>query len=287
LQILTSSSPTIGFGDDGTLCSTLRECAAETWILLETATRIGIDVGEETVTDLNLVRIQARHPNDVFIRKFNRVVEGNHTGADWMWWLGVPSSGKWICLRVQAKKLDIESSRYKKINYPGKTAAQLQMLIQDAQLNSAIPMYCFYNYWPTGRRPPRWNCGTYPAAQVELQGCMLSSAEAIRGLKRNDRSDSLTVSVRSLPWHCLVCCQGYARPNADLVDRAIGVLTRSFEIMASTIVVHPSPPGYVQKMMLGGRRDASSSTGLPEELPSELSPGISYVMVTTEAARLG
>jgi hypothetical protein len=42
-------------------------------------------IGEETLTDLNLLELQAKNPRTVATVKFTRVQEGRRTGADWEW----------------------------------------------------------------------------------------------------------------------------------------------------------------------------------------------------------
>ncbi len=44
-----------------------------------------------------------------------------------------------------------------------------------------------------------------------------------------------SVSNKALPWHCLVCCAGYAAPNADLTQRVSAILREFWQIEPSQL----------------------------------------------------
>src|ERR1700674_228364 len=97
------------------LCATFCQSAIWTWNCLKYARQTGIQLGEESLTDLNLLNIQICHPSEVRTKKFSRNTEGKVTGADWEWWFGSPSG--WLGLRIQAKKLNNLSSQYDELDH--------------------------------------------------------------------------------------------------------------------------------------------------------------------------
>ncbi len=141
------------------------------------------------------------------------------------------------------------------------------MLINDANKNALIPLYCLYNYWDTNKLSIKWNCSTYSPI-TELQGCTMISAGHVKQLiSANDKS-LRSIAKQALPWHCLVCCKGYSGPDADLTQRAFGVLQRfwhsSPEIRSSSQL-----PKYVLNILHG-----EQMTEIPREL--------SHLIITTE-----
>jgi hypothetical protein len=80
--------------------------ARKIWKQLGTARALGINRGEETVTDDFLLDVQAAHPTEVATFQFNKPEEAI-TGADWEWWL--TDGRKWAGLLIQAKILNPKS----------------------------------------------------------------------------------------------------------------------------------------------------------------------------------
>src|SRR5688572_28073418 len=71
-------------------------------------------IGEESATDWLLYQMSERIPR-VAYRKFTRHQEARSTGADWEWWLIL--HGGAVAMRVQAKKLVVNSDNYSGIAY--------------------------------------------------------------------------------------------------------------------------------------------------------------------------
>jgi hypothetical protein len=69
-------------GNPLTLCHTFRRQAIWTWDSLRQAKQVSCQIGEESLTDFNLLRIRLRHPNEVFTQSFTKPAE-SRTGADW------------------------------------------------------------------------------------------------------------------------------------------------------------------------------------------------------------
>jgi len=130
------------------LCNTFRAQAFYTWDLLSKSKLNNYQVGEETITDLNLLEIKSRHKKAIYIKEFNKKEEGKF-GADWEWWFqGI--SGLWLGFRVQAKVIKLTSGKFEHLHYWKKKQKLYQSeLLIDKALNSSIktiPLYCFYIY---------------------------------------------------------------------------------------------------------------------------------------------
>jgi hypothetical protein len=266
-QMNTSNPSVYGANNTTDLCTTFCNRAILTWQYLRNGVRSGIELGEETLTDINLLDIQLRHPNEVRTAKFNRIKEGRETGADWEWWFG--SKSGWLGLRIQAKKLNHTSLEYDSLDKASKKHGyQVDMLLADAMKNGLVPLYCLYNFWDTHRSAVQWNCGTY-AQSSELHGCTLANANDIKSLiSANDKSLK-SVSAKALPWNCLVCCQGFSNQGDDITRRASGILRGFWNFNDNQMRIAERPPDYVSNVLAGE---------FSRETPME----ISHLMIVTE-----
>lgn len=96
--------------------------------------------GEESITDKLLFEINERLPKVFISWKYNRLIEGRKTGADWEWWIIYDSH--YFCFHVQAKKfsdylIDVQSVFYK-------NGEQYHLLLNDANKYGATPLYVYY-----------------------------------------------------------------------------------------------------------------------------------------------
>jgi hypothetical protein len=198
--------------DLAALVADLDRLAFRTWEWVYSGPRVGLEMREETITEVNLLELQVRHPA-VSIRKFS-TSEESRNGADWEWWTGSDATG-WLGMRIQAKKLS--EARYKELRY----RSDLQMRIQcevlvdevraDAQGRALFPYYCFYNGWDHTLGWPKdtpWkvgcskpaNCATVP--DVRVFGCALAPAadvlDVVRGNRRALRKE-VTLPLQH-PW---------------------------------------------------------------------------------------
>jgi len=211
-----------------TLCDTFRELAQWTWYMLAKARFADSQIGEETLTDLNILELKLRHVCEVYTRTFNKRQEGKN-GADWEWWF-TGSSGKWIGFRVQAKVIDIRTDSFEHLHYKKDKDSKFQcdILIETALKKRRphrplIPLYCLYSNWNSLSQTPDWRCQTYFPLE-QSYGCSILSAFEVYYLrtgykiKKKSLKDLLNYMK---PWHCLVCCrQGIGRQGiGDLPHR--------------------------------------------------------------------
>jgi hypothetical protein len=215
--------------------------AAQTWIDLRESWDLKVDVGEETLTDNNLMEVARKHSPVIRHFKFSRLQEHRESGADWDWWFTSSSNG-WIGLRFQAKKL-ASNGRYSLNSEKGR--AQADLLIRSSRAEQLVPMYVFYNAWRASDAPSSWNCETFPRV-VELLGCAIAPASVIRPLLIPYRRGlAQTIAGVCLPWSCLVCCERHG--IGDLVDRVAGLLRNTWprDDAEDAVTILDTPSGYV------------------------------------------
>jgi len=204
-----------------TIFQTFRNLSHETWTFLEKARGVRHQPLEETITDMHVIELKARHPMEVKTTTFSKRREAR-TGADWQWWFTNKAKSSWFGVRVQAKILKFVSNRYEALHYKSQTS----VLISDAAKNGLYPLYCFYSQWPLATAIHPKQCGTFPNAP-ESYGCSLVDAHTISSIKASPNSDSLvSIMAVAYTWSCLVCCNGgqVGAPDSDLPGRVRGFL---------------------------------------------------------------
>lgn len=199
------------------VCRAFTLSACQTWDDL----RDDPTLGEESITDYQLLRLHRQCPNEVKVIKFSRRTEAQ-TGADWEWWFGAP--GQWFGMRVQAKKLDVQAHEYKHLDYVKRDGIrQVDQLISDASRGNLFPMYVFYNYWDDKSVSVPWRCRTF-APQSRLWGNSVASGDATKRIVDAGIRGAMPVVECSLPITCLTCCRGLAGNHSPtLPERSRGV----------------------------------------------------------------
>jgi len=181
-----------------------------TWERLRDAGTLRIRFGEETITDLLLLELKRIGSGQIHIIQTPKYVEQT-SGTDWEWWIGQDRLGWWR-FAIQAKKLDSNTRRYDGLGHKvGGITPQMELLRQYAEVNHAIPLYCFYNYLPglnVSQIAAVWHCCESTPDERQL-GCTVTSlpiidqASAFRG-RKNFRW--IHQWPQTLPWRCLVKC---------------------------------------------------------------------------------
>jgi len=234
------------------LCETFRRQAFWTWDQLGRARRINAHLGEESLTDFNLLEIRSRHSQEVITKTFTKAEEGV-IGADWEWWL-TGRSLQWVGFRLQAKVINHVSERFEHLHYTTQAGRhQSEMLCERSRTNGCIPLYCLYTHWsPASLRTP-WRCGSY-AATPESYGCSLVDGfyvDRVRADPNSRRLDSLIEHMT--PWHCLVCCA--AAGGEDLASRALnfwraGIFDADAPgVSGISFAPLPEPPFYIRQLL--------------------------------------
>jgi hypothetical protein len=237
------------------LCDTFRRQATWTWDSLRQARTASCQLGEESLTDFNLLRIRTRHPHEVFTQTFTKPQEAK-TGADWEWWFTGPSR-KWLGFRIQAKVIDLRTDKFNHLHYKKKSGAyQSDELVISARASQPprIPVYCLYmnvGNWRSLRRVGA--CRSYPMTARSF-GCMLVGARQVQKLRSMPSATGVNDIVAfATPWHCLVCCSGYANGDLPTRARAFWMHRQSEPDTAGDEIpeLTDTPPNYVSALMRG------------------------------------
>lgn len=195
-----------------TICDTFKKTAIGTWKKLSKAEKVGLTLGEETITDINLLDIlAARHVELKKVKKFNKIKEGEN-GADWEWWL-TGSSGKWLGFRIQAKI--IKDDEYKQLHYKDQTGN----LISESYKNKMIPFYCLYTMTTSSIFIKEFDAKGY-CDSYKVFGCSLVYASTINILGTKKHISDLIQYM--IPWHAIFCSNPL--DNVDLPHRALAVI---------------------------------------------------------------
>ncbi|MHC5857539.1 DUF6615 family protein [Nostoc sp.] len=190
-----------------TLCDTFRSRALWTWDMLDKGRSINCQIGEETLTDLNILELKIRHSTEICSITFNKIDEGTN-GADWEWWFTNSSANKWIGFRVQAKVIDIKKQCFEHLYYKNSKNSlhQCDILINDslAKTHPRIPLYCLYSNWSNSTELPLEYENYYSLR--EIYGCSILPALAVRYLRcKNKKPKHLKHLFQYMrPWHYLV-----------------------------------------------------------------------------------
>ena len=176
--------------------------ACKTWCDLGDSYRFGIDISEDSITEMLLLDMCRRTDRLACIR-YNRHEE-SRTGADWLWWF--VSGNRGFPILLQAKRL-FPSFRYESLTYTqSNKSQQLDTLVRYARRNGWLPLYCFYNFQNKFNQSP-------------LSGCTLASADLVRdrmslyGAQGNSINN---INPISMPWMHLVCPTSHNLPKGDL-----------------------------------------------------------------------
>lgn len=232
------------------LCQSFINAAKFSWDTLGRGARCHLSIGEETITDMILLRLAHGHPREIAIHKYARQEEAK-SGADWEWWFLGPSTA--FGMRVQAKRLHCVGQEYESL----RDQEQLTRLIDKAKAAPRRwPAVCFYNHWAVrhannsvrslsrGTKPiSRWGCAIAPATRIE---CCLSKQPGKIGRSLH------TVLPWCKPWDILVC--GGAHANTNTADKVAVAAAAAVDDAVSDdwLVCREATPPYVLSLSDGG-----------------------------------
>ena len=243
------------------LCETFRALAFRTYDQLSKARAVNYQPLEETLTDVNILELKYRHPSEVYSRTFNKREEGVN-GADWEWWLTNSQRNQWLGMRVQAKILYLAKNNFPHLHYSSGNPkiSQLTKLRRQAFKDGLVPLYCFFTHISSTKINTlhNYSCLSFPNA-LETYGCALTSLSHIESLQKQGKNDLNSVLSGAMPWHCLVCCNGYT--NIDLPTNAWNFLKNVFfdndikkdnlQDRQNSIGLRIKPPSYVLSILNG------------------------------------
>jgi hypothetical protein len=188
----------------------LLQASMDVWALREKAKRFDSPLGEETITEILLLKIKSEYPNKrISVLSFNKSQEGK-VGADWAWAFQSADGRRVMPMLVQAKILNRQDINYDEITRTiGKSGVrQIDRLISEARRLGWPAIYAFYNHLDDPLRIPS-TCQTISlssAAMPAAWGVSIADACRVRA-KLNDQSFD-THRHHSFPLHCLLCSEG-------------------------------------------------------------------------------
>lgn len=262
------------------LCNTFVAMAQKIWIELGLARSLGINRGEETVTDNFLLDVQAAHPAEVATFQFTKPEE-SITGADWEWWL--TDGRQWAGLLIQAKILKPKANLYSSIKHKVRGQPQIDILLDQANRKDIPALYFLYNHTLLTFAKLTWNCIS-TAPQLAQLGCTVAYAAAVKPLIKQGGVGISTLGPVSVPLRCLVCCRSFTGPsdNPSLPSRAHGVvrylakLGGGDRLYGDIPTLRSEPPSYVREL-ISASIDARHQ--VIERVRSEVGPIGSLVVI--------
>jgi hypothetical protein len=242
------------------LCEDFKEVSNRTWVLLKNAFDYKFSIGEESITDINLLELQIRQPAALTTRKLSHHNE-NIIGADWLWAI-VGRNGRTIVLYVQAKKYFPKSSRYESLIDSTNPFHQVDSLIANQFLYRILgirmyPIYVFYNYFPGHENKIECNCGI--KMDSGLAGCSYADALQIRSIISHGQNSYKDLYSIQYSLSCLVCCGSGTDLAINFFNQIIspdrlGTLLRQSNItdFNPENLLLAQPPEFVNQILANG-----------------------------------
>lgn len=189
--------------------------ARSTWRTIRSTSDNEIRFGEDAITSCILATLASARTNTVVFEDTRN--DESLKGCDFELWIGSDSHG-WHRYAVQAKKIQVKQGRYSSLNHKVGKKRQIDILMQYASTNSAVPLYCFYNYRPD--HVP-WNC--CQCREDEQIGCSIATANSVRknlAVKGGMTFTRIHTEPGTLPWRCLIECPstGSRKTPPDRLD---------------------------------------------------------------------
>jgi hypothetical protein len=232
------------------------ELAKWTWKRMDYCHRRKLAFSEETITETLLYKLSKKFSGrGLDIKSYNKFEEGTSydggdpTGADWQFRIE-DKNGLGIDLRIQAKRLFLQSGKYESFD---STSSQHKNLQKSADAHGAIPLYVFYNGpHPQAFANPHpyyeWRCCDrfcLPKFSENLWGCAFALTSSIQ----NARKPYPNQIYPMWPWHCLLCPSKYTHINLSLPMLCLEVLQRMG--VRGTLNLSSNAPSWVAVLREG------------------------------------
>jgi hypothetical protein len=195
------------------LINDIETLVAILWQRLKAAKKLDVTQGEETITDNFVLDLAILNSVNSKIIKTPKNKESCQ-GTDWEWWIGSHRHG-WLRYAVQAKKLDLKTERYMKLNHKiGKSPNQKNqhdILETYARINEAIPLYAFYNFIDLSNYQPYWQC-TLPIDAPQLGITVTPLKNVIHAIANHSKRSFQQIHSlnETLPIRCLAHCPDFS-----------------------------------------------------------------------------
>jgi hypothetical protein len=184
----------------------LEDLARRTWRRIVDGHHLCIRQSETTITDYLLLEIERNGSPRIRTIQTSIKKEANQ-GTDWEWWVGSSSQG-WIQYVIQAKRVRFPSGRYDGLKYKVRSIPQIDILINHAKKENAVPLYCLYNAIDESSLKRYWQCCNM-SYKLKQFGCTMAHAQDVKQfLSEGGRGEfeDIHKNLTVRPWRCLVSC---------------------------------------------------------------------------------
>lgn len=195
---------------------------------LTDAARLGLSMGEESLTDSLLLHIARALPGRVIVNGFTHAQESRETGADWEWWFGDGPGTAFFGMRVQAKKLKrIGATPGYDFDYLpqspvyGPRPRQVDRLLSSAAAAKLPAVYALYNGPELDLSQFSWGCCHFSRSEG-VMGVALLAGQAARQLANGGRTALTEVLRLSRPWSCMLLCPTFLQRDASVQQGILG-----------------------------------------------------------------
>lgn len=185
------------------------EITKRIWTDIALSNQYGTIFGEETISDSILLELAKQNYFNIRILQTPKSFE-KVQGTDWEWFVGSYRYG-WIRYAIQAKKLNLESNRYESLNHkvgqPPNDEYQIKLLRVFSNANKAVPLYNFYNYFPSATQNDHWKCAnTFHRELLGWTFTPLKNVEKAVKTRGSRTFDKIHRFPETLPIRCLFVC---------------------------------------------------------------------------------
>lgn len=208
-SIISHKIPRLTYLINMMISDKIEELSRNIWDNLGNAAKYKITYGEETITDHVLLELLKQNYHQLKIIKTHKQEESTQ-GSDWDWFVGSNEYG-WIRFSIQAKKHYLNSDTYNIKYTVGKhpyKRYQYEILREYSRINNAVPLYSFYNHYPTLNISNHWHC-SYPF-DAEILGWSFTTLRNIEHAANSIKKknfDCIHTYQDTQPMRCLFKCK--------------------------------------------------------------------------------
>jgi hypothetical protein len=157
---------------------------------------------------------------------------------------------------MQAKRLRFPDDLYDALGHKVGARRQVEILIDYAKANQAVPLYCLYNATDESHPERYWHCNR--PFELEQLGCTVAPAHAVRRSlsTRGQRTfQGVHTYPNVLPWRCLVHCPNILGAYGAALPGMPRQARLPFLDQDEVAVLHPALPRNIEAAFENGEID--------------------------------
>jgi hypothetical protein len=224
--------------NDKNICTAFKNISHSVWNSIEKTKNQNRHPKEEAITEEHVFSNLFELPQSkVKTIEYNKHIEGIE-GADWEW-VFIGKNKTTFSIRVQAKVIDPYKAQFKELHYETNNRGfQSNLLISQAKINNALPLYCLYSHFEADTAPSLWGCSSHENSHKNF-GCGLIDAFEVQRLRAKGGMRKLSdLTPNLVPWHCTVCCS---------MDNSLSLPERVRQYWAVKLGIEASPKSKKDK----------------------------------------